>query len=151
MEKSADKIEKVIELAAPVSRVWRALTDHEEFGSWFRVRLEGPFKLGAISMGQTTYPGYEHYPWRAQVERMEHERLFSFRWHDFDEKSDVNVADQPTTLVEFRLEATPSGTRLTITESGISAIPNPRRLEVLRNNTEGWSIQAQNLVAYVAH
>ena len=150
MEEADDRIEKVIELAVPVSRVWHALTDHDAFGSWFRVRLDGPFKLGVISTGRMTYPGYEHYPWRALVERMEHERLFSFRWHDFDEKSDIDIANQPMTLVEFRLEATPGGTRLTITESGFSAIPNPRRLDVLRDNTEGWNIQAQNIAAYVA-
>ena len=145
-----DRIEKVIELKAPVARVWRALTDHEEFGQWFRVRLDGPFEPGAVSSGKMTYPGYEGWPWLATVVRMEPEKLFAFRWHDFDEKSGVPVADQPTTLVEFRLQAIPGGTRLEITESGLSAIPNPRRLEVLRNNTEGWNIQADNIAAHVA-
>jgi uncharacterized protein YndB with AHSA1/START domain len=37
-----DLIEKQIELKAPVSRVWRALTDHHEFGEWFRVKIDGP-------------------------------------------------------------------------------------------------------------
>jgi uncharacterized protein YndB with AHSA1/START domain len=145
-----DRIVKTVELKAPVSRVWRALTDHEEFGQWFRVKLDEPFKPGAVSSGQMTYPGYEHYPWLAVVERMEPERLFSFRWHDFDEKSGIDVAKQPTTLVEFRLEPTAEGTRLTITESGFEALSNPRRLEVLRGNTEGWNIQANNIAAYVA-
>jgi uncharacterized protein YndB with AHSA1/START domain len=146
----ADRIVKTVELKAPVSRVWRALTDHNEFGQWFRVKLDGPFKPGALSTGQMTYPGYEHYPWRAVVERMEPERLFSFRWHDFDEKSAIDVSRQPTTLVEFRLEPTAEGTRLTITESGFEALPDPRRLEVLRSNTEGWTIQANNIAAHVA-
>jgi len=150
MRDTEDRIVKVIELDAPVSRVWRALTDHEEFGQWFRVKLDGPFKPGAISTGRMTYPGYEHLPWLAVVERMEPERLFSFRWHDYDEKSGIDIADQPTTLVEFRLESTPRGTRLTVTESGFSAIPDPRRLEVLRSNAEGWEIQTKNIAAYVA-
>jgi uncharacterized protein YndB with AHSA1/START domain len=150
MKDSDDRIEKIIELDAPVARVWRALTDFEEFGHWFRVRLDGPFTPGAISTGSMTYPGFEGWPWRAGVERMEPERLFSFRWHDFDEKSGVPVADQPTTLVEFRLQPIPRGTRVTIVESGISALPDPRRIEVLRNNTEGWNIQAGNLAAHVA-
>ena len=141
-----DRIEKVIELAAPVARVWRAITDHEEFGRWFRVALDGPFAPGEVSTGRMTYPGYEHLPWRAVVERMEHERLFSFRWHDFDEKS---VADQPMTRVEFRLEPVPGGTRLTITESGFASLPEPRRLEVFRSNAEGWEIQARNIAAHV--
>ena len=102
MNTDEDKIEKVIELDASVSRVWRALTDFKEFGQWFRVKLDGPFEPGALSTGNMTYPGYEHYPWLARVERMDHESLFSFRWHDFDDKSDVDVSLQPTTLVEFR-------------------------------------------------
>jgi uncharacterized protein YndB with AHSA1/START domain len=145
-----DRIVKEIELKAPVSRVWRALSDHNEFGQWFRVKLDGPFKAGAVSTGKMTYPGYEHYPWLAVVERMEHERLLSFRWHDFDEKSGVEVSKQPTTLVEFRLEPTAGGTKLTITESGFEALPDRRRLEVLRDNTKGWNIQADNIAAHVA-
>lgn len=145
----SDQIVKVVELQAPVSRVWRALTDHREFGQWFRVRLDGPFQPGAISTGQMTYPGYESYPWLAVVERMEHEQLFSFRWHDFDDESGVEISKQPTTLVEFRLEATSAGTRLTIVESGFEGLPDPRRIEVLRGNTEGWNIQAGNIAAYV--
>ena len=145
----SDRIVKEIELKAPVSRVWRALSDHNEFGQWFRVALDGPFKPGAISTGKMTYPGYEHYPWLAVVERMEHERLLSFRWHHNDEQSGVDVSRQPTTLVEFRLEPTAEGTRLTITESGFETLPDHRRLEILRGNTEGWNIQADNIAAHV--
>jgi len=47
-----DRIEKSIAIAAPVERVWRALTDHEEFGAWFRVQLEGPFVPGEVSRGR---------------------------------------------------------------------------------------------------
>jgi len=145
-----DRIIKTIDLKASVSRVWRALTDHEEFGQWFRVKLDQPFTPGAISTGKVTYPGYEHYPWAAVIERMEPERLFSFRWHDFDEKSGIDVAKQPTTLVEFHLEPVDDGTRLTIIESGFESLTDHRRLEVLRNNTEGWNIQADNLAAHVS-
>ncbi|MEQ1756554.1 MAG: SRPBCC family protein [Micropepsaceae bacterium] len=143
------RIVKTIDLKAPVSRVWRAISDFEEFGQWFRVKLDGPFKPGAISTGKMTYPGYEHYPWRAVVERMERESLLSFRWHDFDEKSDIDISQQPATLVEFRLESIPDGTRLTITESGFEALPHQRRLEVLRGNSEGWNVQANNIAAHV--
>jgi uncharacterized protein YndB with AHSA1/START domain len=71
-----DRIEKRIELKAPVSRVWRALTDCREFGKWFRVKLEGPFVLGQVSRGYITYPGYEHVKWEAVVQKIEPERLF---------------------------------------------------------------------------
>jgi uncharacterized protein YndB with AHSA1/START domain len=144
-----NRIVKVVALKAPISRVWRAISDYKEFGQWFRVDLDGPFEPGALSTGKMTFPGHEHYPWRATIERMEPERLMSFSWHDFDEKSGLDVAEQATMLVEFRLEPTAEGTRLTITESGFEALPDPRRLEVLRDNTEGWNIQAEQLIAYV--
>jgi len=150
MKTDEDKIVKVVELEAPVSRVWRALTDHEEFGQWFRVKLDQPFEPGVKSTGSMTYPGFEGWPWLATVERMEHEKLFSFRWHDYERDSERDIADHPTMLVEFRLEPNAGGTRLTITESGISALPEPRRLEVLRNNTQGWDIQANNIAAHVS-
>ena len=149
MKTSTDRIEKVIDIKAPVSRVWRALTDHEEFGEWFRVQLDGPFEPGEVSTGSMTYPGYEGLPWLATVERMEPERYFSFRWNDYDEKSGKSIADHPTLLVEFKLEKIPEGTRLTITESGFSSIAEPRRFGVMRNNTEGWNIQARNIAEHV--
>ncbi|MEM7445403.1 MAG: SRPBCC family protein [Pseudomonadota bacterium] len=146
----ADRIVKQVELKAPISRVWRAISDHKEFGQWFRVKLDGPFIPGAVQTGKMTYPGYEHLPWLVTVERVEPESYLSFRWHDYDETSDLDIADQPTMLVEFQLEPTAEGTRLTITESGFEALPDPRRIEVLRDNTEGWNIQAKNIAAYLA-
>ena len=92
--------------------------------------------------------------WRVIVERMDHERLFSFRWHHNDalpdeELADKELADQPTMLVEFRLAATSNGTRLTVTESGFSAIPDPHRLEIFRQNAQGWDGQVKAIAAYV--
>jgi uncharacterized protein YndB with AHSA1/START domain len=84
-----DRIEKRIELKAPVSRVWRALTGHREFGEWFRVKLDGPFIPGQVSRGQITYPGYEHIKWEAVVQKMEPEQIFSFTWK-VDPKIDSN-------------------------------------------------------------
>ena len=96
-----------------------------------------------------TYPGHEHLPWLADVERMDRERLFSFRWNDFDETTTQPIEAQPSMLVEFELESIADGTRLTITESGFSSIAAPRRFEVLRSNREGWSIQAENLANFL--
>src|SRR5262249_26358147 len=70
-----DRIEKTVDLTAPVSRVWKALTDHEEFGKWFRVRLDAPFVPGQVSRGRVTYPGYEHLNWEAVVPKMEPDPL----------------------------------------------------------------------------
>jgi uncharacterized protein YndB with AHSA1/START domain len=140
-----DRIEKRIELKAPVSRVWRALTDHREFGAWFRVALEGPFVAGQQVRGRITWPGAEHLTMTVTVQRMEPERLFSFTWHPYAIDPAVDYSSEPVTLVEFTLEAIPGGTLLTVVESGFAALPAHRRDEAFRMNDQGWSIQVQNI------
>jgi uncharacterized protein YndB with AHSA1/START domain len=140
-----DRIEKRIELNAPVSRVWQALTDHREFGAWFRVALEGPFVPGQEVRGRITWPGAEHLTMTATVQRMESERLFSFTWHPYAIDLTADYSAEPPTLVEFTLEAIPDGTLLTVTESGFAALPAHRRDLAFRMNEQGWSIQIQNI------
>ncbi len=142
-------IEKRIELKAPVSRVWRALTDHREFGEWFRVKLEGPFVPGQLSRGRVTYPGYEHVQWEATVQKMEPERLFSFTWHPYAAEPGTDYSKETPTLVEFRLEKSPAGTVLVITESGFENIPAHRRAEAFRLNDSGWTTQVHNIERHV--
>jgi uncharacterized protein YndB with AHSA1/START domain len=144
-----DRIEKTIELKAPVSRVWKALTDYQEFGKWFRVRLEGPFVPGQISRGRITYPGYEHLRWEAIVQQMEPERLFSFTWHPYAVDPKEDYSKEPPTLVEFTLERTANGTLLRIVESGFDKLPNRRREDALRMNEGGWSVQLENIAQHV--
>ncbi len=145
-----DRIEKRIELKAPLSRVWRALTDHREFGLWFRVKLDGPFVPGQLSTGWITYPGYEHLKWEAVVQKMEPERLFSFTWHPYAVDPKMDYSKEPPTLVEFRLEKTAGGTLLTVIESGFDKIPAGRRPEALRMNERGWTEQVKNIQSHVA-
>jgi uncharacterized protein YndB with AHSA1/START domain len=90
----SNSIEKKIEIKAPISRVWRVLTDHREFGEWFRVKLDGPFVPGQVSRGQITYPGYEHLKWEATVQKMEPERLFSFTWHPYAIDPEVDYSSR---------------------------------------------------------
>jgi uncharacterized protein YndB with AHSA1/START domain len=144
------RIEKRIELKAPVSWVWRALTDHREFGEWFRVKLDGPFVPGQISRGHITYPGYEHLKWEAVVQKMEAERLFSFTWHPYAVDPKMDYSKETPTLVEFRLEKAESGTLLLLTESGFDKIPSDRRPEAFRMNDGGWTEQMKNIESYVA-
>jgi uncharacterized protein YndB with AHSA1/START domain len=148
-----NRIEKRIEIKAPVSRVWRAITDYREFGEWFRVKLDGPFVAGQTSRGQITYPGYEHLKWEAVVQKMEPERLFSFTWPhakslDREHYSATDHSKDPTTLVEFRLEKTKNGTLLVLTESGFDKIPSDWRLEAYRRNDGGWTEQMKNIERY---
>jgi uncharacterized protein YndB with AHSA1/START domain len=144
-----DRIEKRIELKAPVSRVWRALTDYREFGEWFRVKLNGPFVPGQVSRGQITCPGYEHLTWEAVVQKMEPERLFSFTWHPYAVDPKIDYSKETPTLVEFTLEKTANGTLLLLTESGFDRIPADRRLEAFRMNDGGWTQQMKNIESYV--
>ena len=144
-----NQIEKRVELDAPVSRVWRALTDHREFGEWFRVRLDGPFAPGKVSRGQITYPGYEHLKWAATVQKMEPERLFSFTWHPYAVDPKVDYSQEPPTLVEFQLEKIDGATRLRLTESGFDKVPMSRRLEAFRMNDGGWAQQMKNIESHV--
>ncbi|MBV8472447.1 MAG: SRPBCC family protein [Hyphomicrobiales bacterium] len=145
----SDRIEKSIELAAPVSRVWRAITDHREFGAWFRVALEGPFVVGETARGHITYPGYEHVVWQAQVQTIEPEKLFAFTWRPYaiDPNKDYS-AEQPT-LVEFNLQPAETGTRLVISESGFDHVPAARRDEAFRMNDRGWGEQIKNIARYL--
>jgi uncharacterized protein YndB with AHSA1/START domain len=145
----SDRIEKRIELRAPISRVWRAITDYREFGEWFRVKLDGPFVPGKISIGHVTYPGYEHLKWEAVVQKMEPERLFSLTWHPYAIDPKKDYSNEPSTLVEFRLEKTATGTLLLLTESGFDKIPADRRLEAFRMNDGGWIEQMKNIESYV--
>jgi len=145
----SDKIEKRIEIKAPIRRVWRALTDHREFGEWFGVRLEAPFAPGKASRGRVTHPGYEHVTWEATVQRMEPEKLFSFTWHPYAVDPAVDYASEPTTLVEFRLEPIDGGTLLILTESGFDALPKNRRIEAFRMNERGWTQQMINIERHV--
>lgn len=146
---SSDRIEKDIVLRAPIARVWRALTDAVEFGTWFRVKLDGGFVVGQPVRGTITYPGYEHLRFEATVDRMDAERLFAFRWHPYAVDPNVDHANEPTTLVEFRLEPVAEGTRLTVVESGFDRIPAERRAEAFRMNTNGWAEQMQNIQRHV--
>jgi uncharacterized protein YndB with AHSA1/START domain len=145
-----DRIEKRIEINAPVSRVWRALTDHREFGEWFRVNMESPFVEGQVARGRVTYPGYEHVQWEAVVQKIEPERLFSFTWHPYGVDPNTDYSKETPTVVEFRLEPTASGTLLILTESGFDKVPSNRRLEAFRKNDDGWNQQMTNIANYVS-
>lgn len=144
-----NRIEKRIELKASVARVWRALTDSREFGEWFRVSLEDPFVPGQAARGHITYPGYEHLLFECTVKQMEPERLFSFTWHPYAVDPNTDYSAEPPTLVEFRLEATETGTLLTVTESGFENIPAHRRFEAFRMNEGGWTEQVKNIERHV--
>ncbi|HWN70922.1 MAG TPA: SRPBCC family protein [Haliangium sp.] len=165
-----DKIEKQVTLRAPVSRVWRAIADAHEFGRWFGVRLEGDFAVGKTIIGtfdeglnEAAIIGYQkslglspsnvRLPDKntvfCTVERIEPERYFSFRWIPYGIDTEIDPQNEPTTLVELRLEKVTEGTLLTIVESGFDQVPAHRRERAFRMNEGGWAGQAENIRKYV--
>lgn len=158
---TTDRIEKQILLRAPQERVWRAISEAEQFGSWFGMRLSGPFAAGARLTGHITPTTVDAEVAKAQephagmafdflVERIEPMRLFSFRWHPYAVDRSVDYSKEPTTLVEFVLEPQSGGTLLTITESGFDRIPLERRAQAFKANEGGWEAQTHLIEKYLA-
>jgi uncharacterized protein YndB with AHSA1/START domain len=148
---TTDRIEKQVLLRAPRARVWRALTDAAEFGTWFGVRFDGPFIPGTVLRGVTVptrvdaevakaQQPYEGTPFEITVDRIEPETLFAFRWHPFAIEHGVDYSSEPTTLVEFALEDVPNGVMLTVTESGFDRVPLARRAKAFTANEGGWTM-----------
>jgi uncharacterized protein YndB with AHSA1/START domain len=150
MGSTSDRIEKTVVLRAPRTRVWRALTDPVEFGAWFRVKLDSGFAVGRIVTGSVTYPGYEHLKFNVTIERMDAGRFFSLRWHPAAVDPKMDYSKEPMTLVEFRVEEAPEGTKLTVLESGFDGIPAARRDEAFRMNSQGWDVQMENIRRHVS-
>jgi uncharacterized protein YndB with AHSA1/START domain len=157
---STDRIEKKVLLRAPLARVWRAISDAKEFGSWFGVKFDAPFTPGAKLRGvivpttvnedvAKSQKPYEGTPFEITVEQIEPERLFSFRWHPYAIEPGVDYTLEPTTLVAFTLEKTADGIMLTITESGFDQIPLARRAKAFSANEGGWSKQVELIEAYL--
>lgn len=158
---SADHIEKQILLRAPRSRVWRAITNASEFGSWFGMKLDGGFVAGAPIRGTispttvndevaTMQKPYEGTAVELYIEQIEPEKLFSFRWHPYAIDANVDYSYEPTTLVTFTLADAEGGTLLTIVESGFDSIPLERRAQAFKANEGGWTWQLKLIEAYLA-
>ena len=160
MSPVTDRIEKKITLRAPVSRVWRAISDAREFGAWFGVKFDGPFAAGTRITGRITPTRVDPEVAKLQephagtafdftVDRLEPERLFSFRWHPFAVEPGVDYSKEPATLVTFELAAVEGGTLLTITESGFDRIPLERRAKAFAANEGGWEHQSKLIEKYL--
>jgi uncharacterized protein YndB with AHSA1/START domain len=143
----SDKIVRTVELKAPRARVWRALTTEAEFAQWFGVKfLEGKLRPGDRVKAVSTHPGYEGVEFYFNVEKVESPRYFSWRWIP----GAPEPANEPMTLVEFVLEETEDGTRVTITESGFDRLSLAYRSKAFEDNSSGWEFQANSLANYLA-
>ena len=160
-EAAADRIEKKILLRAPRDRVWRALADSQQFGHWFGVKFDAPFAPGALMRGVLVATAvdpevakaqqpYKGMPFEITIDRIEPERLFSFRWHPFAIEREVDYSAEPTTLIVFALEDVSDGVMLTVTESGFDRIPLARRAKAFTANEQGWAIMMTVIEKYLA-
>lgn len=156
---STDRIEKKVLLRAPLKRVWNALADSTEFGSWFGMKFDGPFVPGARMRGvivptkvnadvAKAQQKYEGISVEITIEKMEPERLFSFRWHPYAIEPGVDYSAEPTTLIVFVLEQMKEGVMLTVTESGFDQIPLTRRAKAFTANEEGWGMVLKLIEEY---
>lgn len=157
---NTDRIEKSVVLRAPLDRVWRAISDAEQFGRWFGVRFDGPFVEGAaigaaiaptvvddeVARRQEAHAGVRSI-W--QIVAIEPKRRFAYRWHPFAIDGEVDYESEPTTLVEFTLAETADGVLLTIVEPGFDAIPASRRSASFEANSQGWAIQTDMVRRYL--
>ena len=155
-----DRIEKKILLHADPKRVWRALSDSTEFGTWFGMRFDGPFAPGAAMRGvivpttvnaevASAQKPYEGIPFEILIEQMDPERIFSFRWHPGAVEPNIDYSAEPTTLVVFTMEEVANGVMLTITESGFDRIPLERRAKAFAANEGGWSMVVKLIAEYL--
>ncbi len=152
MTTSTDKIERRIHIQAPRTRVWHALSNAEAFGNWFGVALQGKtFTPGQHTRGQVTQPGYEYITFDVQIEKMEPERLMSWRWRPAPVEKHLDYTSGPTTLVVFELHDADGGTLLTVVESGFDNVPPERRMSAYRLNSHGWEEQLKNIARHVAN
>jgi len=149
---TTDRIEHSLVINAPRDRVWRALSNAEEFGTWFGANLKGvTFAPGERARGQITLRGYEHIYFDVVVERIEPQEMLSFRWHPYAVDPSVDYTKEQPTLVTFTLKDAPgNGTLLTVVESGFDNVPPSRRLEAFRMNSAGWKAQLDNIARHVS-
>lgn len=145
---TSDSITKTIAINAPLERVWRAISDHREFGEWFKVTLDQPFVAGQPSTGHISFRGNQ-IAWNADVVAIEPPHRLAFRWRPYAIDPEVDYSAEPKTLVEFTLAKDGAGTGLTVVETGFDAIPAHRRAEAYRMNDQGWGKQVENVRDYV--
>ncbi|MGV9800167.1 SRPBCC family protein [Mycobacterium sp. NPDC003449] len=158
---STDRIEKDVLLHAPLQRVWRAISNSEEFGRWFGVRFDGPFVAGEPVNGVMTPTEVDadvaamQQPYAGEADQwhivaVEPPHRLAFRWHPYAVEPGTDYAAEPMTLVEFTLTEADGGVLLRIVESGFDAIPAERRASAFEANSEGWAHQAELVRKYLA-
>ncbi len=136
-----DRIERTVDLAHPPATVWAALTTAEGLASWFGQQATIDLRPG----GSASMKWDHGHTADMRVERIEEPAVFGFTWHIYGLPDD----DPRRTYVEFTLEPTDAGTRLTVVESGFSQLSQEAHQAAFEGNTRGWASELGELADYL--
>ena len=136
-----DRIQRTVEIAHPPAKVWAALTTAEGLGTWFGNAATIDLPPGGEA--KLTWTSGDEALLR--IERIEEPTVFGFTWGIYG----LPDGDPRRTYVEFTLEPTASGTRLTVVESGFAQLPEDDYRKAFSSNTEGWASELGELVEYL--
>ena len=134
-------VSRTIDIAAPVAKVWAAVTEPEHIKQW----AGSAASIDALRVGGHgvwTFEGYGDVP--LVIEEIDPPHSIAYRWGN---TQSPEVDPEASTVFRFTLEETGSGTRLTVVESGFNTLADPpARME---SNRGGWTSELDELVAYV--
>ncbi|MGH9142798.1 MAG: SRPBCC family protein [Vicinamibacterales bacterium] len=133
-----NRIDRTIDVNAPLDRVWRVLTTTADLSAWFKVSIEGDIAAGAEVWMTSLYPGHEGQRFLVRITEMTPPRRFAWQWHPGAVDPAVDYSREPWTTVTFILEPSGAGTRLSMSETGFNEISLARRAKVFKDNTQGW-------------
>ena len=136
-------VRRTIDIAAPVHKVWIAITDPAHISQWFgRAEFAGS---GAGALGTLSWDDHGSIPVR--VEAVDEPHMITYRWsNDHALGTPPEALDVAhSTVFTFTLEPTPSGTQLTVVETGFENISDPQA--ELESHRGGWDFELDELVA----
>lgn len=144
IDSGAFTVRRTINVAAPVEKVWAAITEADHLAKWFPQRAElDEVAVGAV--GEFEFDGYGTFP--VQIEELDPPRMIAYRWGNDDAAPVVPLDPARSTVFRFTLESINTGTRLTLVESGFDTLTDPAAS--MKGNRGGWDSELDELVAYL--
>ena len=137
-----DEIRRELVIAAPIEKVWDALTSPEHLSKWFGDSAEIDLRPGGRArFGWSEFDASSE----AIVEIVDRPVRFSFRWESLKD----TPVEEASTLVEFSLESASEGTRLILVESGFADLPEDAYDHRFEENSSGWTAELEDLSVYL--
>jgi uncharacterized protein YndB with AHSA1/START domain len=129
-----DVIQKEITVKATQERVYTAITDPKQLITWFPDAIEGNLEVGEQPVFDFGSDGKT----RVYIVDAKPFSYFAYRWVPGHTDVVDDVTCVANTLVEFFLEPTGDETKVTLKESGFSALPAEVAEEKFSMNNGGW-------------